>query len=190
MYEGRLVRLRAMRTEDAEKFAVWMNDRDMADKLFGGAMPITLEQEREWIAKNAGRQEDQCQFAVETLDGRLIGACGYHQLDWKNRRAMVGWQIGDPEMRGKGYGTDMIETLLKVCFETLGLRKVSLCVYAFNEAARLYERLGFTLEGVFRKERFVRGGWWDELRYGMFKTEWAARRGIAPAGDEEQYGLD
>lgn len=190
MYEGRLVRLRAMRPEDAEKYTVWMNDRDMADKLFGGAMPITLEQEREWIHKNAGRQEDQCHFAVETLDGRLIGACGYHQLDWKNRRAMVGWQIGDPDMRGKGYGADMIETLLGVCFEVLGLRKVSLCVYEFNEAIRLYERLGFTLEGVFRKERFARGRWWDERRYGMFKTEWAARRAIAPAGDGEQYGLD
>jgi RimJ/RimL family protein N-acetyltransferase len=87
-------------------------------------------------------------------------------------------------MRGKGYGTDMIETLLRVCFEGLGLRKVSLCVYEFNEARRLYERLGFALEGTLRKERFVRGRWWDELRYGMFKTEWAARRGIRIERDE------
>ena len=185
MYEGRLVRLRAMRPEDAEKYVVWMNDRETAEKLFGGSMPLTLTQELEWIEKNAGRQDDQCQFAVETLDGQLIGSCSYNQLDWKNRRAMVGWSIGDPKMRGKGYGADMIETLLKVCFEELGLRKVSLCVYEFNEAIRLYERLGFKLEGVFRKERFVRGKWWDERRYGMFKTEWAAGCGIPMDGIEE-----
>jgi RimJ/RimL family protein N-acetyltransferase len=184
MFEGALVRLREMRVEEAEQFLRWMNDPDMADRLSGGAMPMTLAQQREWIEKNAGRQENQCQFSVETLEGRLIGSCGYHSLDWKNRRAMVGWEIGDAGMRGKGYGTDMIETLLRVCFEGLGLRKVSLCVYEFNEARRLYERLGFALEGTLRKERFVRGRWWDELRYGMFKTEWAARRGIRIERDE------
>ena len=171
MYEGKLVRLRAMRMEDAEKYVVWMNVRDTADKLSGGAMPLTLEQEKEWVGKNAGRQDDACHFAVETLDGALIGSCSYHMLDWKNRKCMIGWQIGDAEMRGKGYGTDMIETLLKICFEVLGLRKVSLCAFEFNEAIRLYERLGFRLEGTFRKEIFAKDRWWDERRYGLFKAE-------------------
>jgi len=190
MYEGKLVRLRAMRAEDAEFYVRWMNVADTADKLSGGAMPLTLEQEKEWISKNAGRQDECCHFAAETLDGTLIGSCSYHQLDWKNRKCMVGWCIGDPEMRGKGYGADMIETLLKICFKVLGLRKVSLNVYEFNEAVRLYERLGFQLEGVFRKERFVRGQWWDELHYGMLKTEWAAKRGISLNQDGECHGLD
>ena len=185
MYEGKLVRLREMRAGDAEKYVVWMYVPDTADKLSGGAMPLTLEQEKEWIAKNAGRQDDCCHFAVETLDGTLIGSCSYHMLDWKNRKCMIGWQIGNSEMRGKGYGTDMIETLLKVCFEVLGLRKVSLDVFEFNEAIHLYERLGFTLEGVFRKEKFVRGKWWDGRRYGLFKTEWAAQRGISLDQDGE-----
>jgi RimJ/RimL family protein N-acetyltransferase len=184
MYEGKLVRLRAMRPEDAEKYVAWMNIPDTAEKLSGGAMPMTLEQEKEWITKNSGRQDDVCHFAVETLDGALIGSCSYHQLDWKNRKSMIGWFIGDPEMRGKGYGADMIETLLKVCFTVLGLRKVTLEVYEFNEAIRLYERLGFTLEGVFRKEKFVRGKWWDGRRYGLFRSEWAAQRGFPVEGDE------
>lgn len=186
MYEGKLVRLRAMRAEDAEPYVRWMNNSDMAERIMSGAMPLTLEQERAWIEKNAGRQDDHCHFAVETLEGALLGSCGYHQLDWKNRKCMVGWFIGDPEMRGKGYGTDMIETLLKICFQVLGLRKVRLEAHGFNaEAIRLYERLGFALEGVFRKERFVRGKWWDERRYGLFKTEWAARRGIPQDQDGE-----
>jgi RimJ/RimL family protein N-acetyltransferase len=184
MYEGQLVRLREMRAEDAETYVRWLNNCDLSERIMGGAMPMTLEQEKEWISKNAGRQEEACHFAVETLDGKLLGTSGYHHLDWKNRKCMVGWFIGDPENRGQGYGTDLIETLLKVCFDVLGLRKVSLDVYEFNEAARLYERLGFTLEGAFRKEKFVRGKWWDERRYGMFKTEWAAQRGIPLEPDE------
>jgi RimJ/RimL family protein N-acetyltransferase len=184
MYEGRRVKLREMRVEDAETYVRWLNQPDMAERIMGGAMPLTLEQEKDWISKNAGRQDDSCHFAVETIEGKLIGVCSYHKLDWKNRKCEVGWFIGDPENRGQGYGADLIETLLNICFNVLGLRKVSLLVFEFNEAVRLYERLGFKLEGVLRKEKFVRGKWWDERRYGLFKTEWAAQRGISLEPDE------
>ena len=181
MYEGKLVRLREMRAEDAEKFTAWMNDKTQAEKLSAGAMPLTLEQEKAWIAANAGRQETHNHFSVETLDGRLIGSCSYHQLDWKNRRCMVGWQIGDPEMRGKGCGTDLIETLLSVLLQT-ALGSSQVCrfgVFEFNEAARLYELAGLTLEGFFRKEVFARAGGGTSAGYGMFRTEWAKRHASA-----------
>jgi RimJ/RimL family protein N-acetyltransferase len=191
MYEGALVRLREMRQEDAEHFVRWMNSPETSDLIAGGLMPMTLSQENDWIAANAGQRDERCNFAVETLDGKLIGMCSYQALDWKNRRCMVGWFLGDTDARGRGCGTDMIETLLGVCFQVLRLRKVRLNVFEFNNRAiRLYEKLGFRLEGVFRGERFARGQWWDELRYGMFQSEWAAQRGIEIERDEAQNGLD
>jgi RimJ/RimL family protein N-acetyltransferase len=184
VYEGRLVRLRALKPQDAERLAAWRNTPEIADRMSGGSMPWALEAKQGWIAQNGGRQDDSCTFAVETLDGALLGSCNYRLLDWKNRTCMAGWFIGDPGMRGRGYGSDMIETLLKVCFQVLGLRKVSIEAYEFNEAARLYERLGFQREGVFRKESFVRGRWWDMYRYGLFESEWAARRASVQQGDQ------
>jgi RimJ/RimL family protein N-acetyltransferase len=176
VYEGGLVRLRELRPEDAEKLTAWRNDPDTADRMNGGSMPWALEEKRDWILSHGGRRDDGCVFAVETLDGTLVGTCTYRHLDWKNRTCLAGWFIGDPAMRGRGYGTDLIETLLRVLFQVLGLHKVSIEAFEFNEAARLYERLGFQMEGVFRKEAFVRGRWWDVRRYGMLESEWAARQ--------------
>jgi RimJ/RimL family protein N-acetyltransferase len=192
MYEGALVRLREMRMEDARLYTKWLNTADMTERLLGGAMPLTIEQERAWIEANAGRQGDRCNFAVETLDGALIGSCGYSSLDLRNQRCMVGWFIGDAAMRGRGYGADMIETLLRVCFEVVGVRKVRLEVFEFNEnAIRLYERLGFVLEGVFRKEMFCRGRFWDVRRYGLFRGEWERARGADQrSGTGDGDGLD
>lgn len=176
MYEGKLVRLREHRMDEVEILYRWMNDLETSRKLRGGGpRPYTLEQEQEWIRKNAGVRDDENHFAVETLDGQLIGGCSYHQVDWRNRRCMVGWYIGDPGMRGKGYGTDMIKTLLNLCFTELNMRKVSLGVFEHNaDAVRLYEKLGFVREGTFRKEIFTMDQWWDHYHYGMFREEWDA----------------
>lgn len=176
MYEGRLVRLRECRIEDAQQFVKWLNDYHLAGKLTGGgARPMTVEQEEAWLKAHGGQQEGENHFAIETLDGRLIGNCGYRDVDWQARRCMVGWFIGEEAMRGHGYGTDMICVLLRFCFEELGMHKVSLEVFEYNEAAvRLYERLGFVREGVFRDEAYRAGRYWNRFRYGLLREEWEA----------------
>lgn len=174
MYEGRLVRLREHRMEEVETLKRWMNNQEIARQLRGGGMhPFSLEQEREWVQNNAGVREKEGHFAVETLDGRLIGGCSYHAMDLRNQHCYVGWFLGDAVMRGKGYGSDMIRTLLKICFTELNMRKVSLMVFEHNaQAIRLYERLGFVREGAHRKEVFSMDQWWDQYKYGMFREEW------------------
>lgn len=175
MYEGKWVRLRELRVEEAPQLQKWMNDLRLAQCLRGGAaLPYTLEQERQWVLDNGAARADSCQFSVERLeDGRLIGGCGYFDYSGQRRSCKVGFFIGDADMRGRGYGTDMIQTLLRLCFTELGVRKVSLNVFAYNErAVRLYERLGFVREGTFREEVFCRDRWWDEYRYGLFREEW------------------
>ena len=176
MYEGKLVRLRALRAEDAETAVRWLNDLETVQQISGGmALPVSLDEEKKWIEEHAGQKSDrQYSFAVETLDGKYIGNCDYFDLNWHDRTCKVGWLIG-PEGRGKGYGTDMIRTLLGVCFDTLGMHKVSLDVMGFNDRAiRLYERIGFVREGVFREQLLARGRRWDEYRYGMLEREYRA----------------
>ena len=174
MYEGRLVRLRDLRAEDAGEAWRWLNDLETARQVHGGMpMPIALEDERAWIEAHAGRKfDDAYHFGVETLEGRFIGVCSYHEVNWHSRTCMVGWFIGDPADRDRGYGTDLIRTLLKICFETLGMHKVSLSVFGYNErAVRLYERLGFVREGAYREQVFAMGRRWDEYRYTMFARD-------------------
>lgn len=184
MYEGKLIRLREHRIEEVATLQRWMNDLGTARKLAGGGrMPYTLENERQWVESHAGPRDTEYHFAIETLDGRLIGGCSYHNLDWRNRHCQVGWYIGDPDMRGQGYGTDMIRVLLKICFTELNLQKVSLMVHEHNTGAvRLYEKLGFVREGAHRREVFAMDRWWDKYSYGMFREEWENSAAYMPEG--------
>lgn len=179
MYEGKLVRLRALREEDAERCAQWLNDLDTAHRVRGGGpMPFSLAGEKKWIAEHAGPMESENHFAIETKDGTHIGVCSYHQVNWQARNCMVGWFIGDKSARNRGYGTDMIRLLLDICFRELDMHKVSLRVFSYNaEAVRLYERVGFVREAAYREKVYAMGGRWDDYEYAMLRSEYDALYG-------------
>ena len=52
------------------------------------------------------------------------------------------------EEQGKGYGSEAIKWVLEWGFLAAGLHRVTIGCFSFNEGARrLYERLGFVVEG-------------------------------------------
>lgn len=181
MYEGKKVRLRALRREDAPFFVRWMNSYETQRNLGGQPHPLNLQDEERWI-DSAFTRDDEHPFAVETLDGQLLGSCNVHGIRWGNRCCQVGWAICDPSQRGKGYGRDMIETLLRYCFCELCMHKVELKVFDFNTGAqRLYESVGFLLEGCAREHEFIGGRWHDDCQYGMLDREYFERYGLPEA---------
>ena len=174
MYEGQKVRLRELRPEDAAVCRAWVSEPETARQIYGGgAMPFTMAEEEDFISKHAGHRDRENHFAAETRDGQLIGVCSYSDVNWKDRSAVLGWFIGDPEQRDRGYGTDLIRTLLKICFDELNLHRVSLQAFQYNERAiRLYDRLGFVREGALRQVEFAMGRRWDAVCFSMLEDEY------------------
>jgi RimJ/RimL family protein N-acetyltransferase len=65
--------------------------------------------------------------------------------------------------------------MLDHAFSTMGLHRVSLAVFSFNERAiRSYEKVGFVVEGRAREAIFRDGRFWDEISMSMLATEWRA----------------
>lgn len=80
--------------------------------------------------------------------------------------------------RGAGYGPEAVNWALDWAFTRAGLHAVSLSCFEFNERGRhVYEKLGFVLEGRFRKCHWHERRWWDVLLYSMLEEEWVALRG-------------
>ena len=76
----------------------------------------------------------------------------------------------EPQSRGKGFGTDAIAVLTRFCFRELGLHKLKVSVFAFNQAAiRCYERNGFQTEGILKNELYRDGAWRDVVVMGRFE---------------------
>lgn len=125
-----------------------------------------LGKQREWLEERIGRERDL--FILATADsepGLVIGALHFYSC---NRRVLAhhgdfGISV-DEAWRGRGVGTALIGVLLEWARAHPTIEKVCLGVFENNVAARrLYERLGFKVEG--RREKFFKmpSGYVDDL---------------------------
>lgn len=171
VYEGALVRLRASEPGDAESFYEWFNDAEAARGL-GVRYPVTRQAEHDRVAAHAAPSYDDAHFAVETLDGRLLGACGLYKASPERRSADLGVALVDRTQWNKGYGTDTVRTLCRFGFAEMGLHRIELKVFAFLPAARrVYEKAGFTAETVARQAYWDGGRWHDDVVMGLLEGE-------------------
>jgi RimJ/RimL family protein N-acetyltransferase len=91
-------------------------------------------------------------------------------------QAELGWSLR-PEESGKGYATEAVEAALRVCFDELGLRRVTASCFAANTASyRLMERVGMRREGHTVKDVLHPSGqWMDGYGYALLADEWRRR---------------
>ncbi|HZE98613.1 MAG TPA: GNAT family protein [Planctomycetota bacterium] len=169
---GERVILRPLEVEEVPLFQAWLNDPGNLQYL-QRVRPLNAAEERRWLETLHERTEEHS-FGVALREGeRLIGTCGLRGSGLPNRSADLGILIGEPAAQGKGYGSEAIRLLLGYGFETLGLHRVELHVYANNaRGIRCYEGCGFRREGVRRESRWWGGRWWDTYEYAILENEW------------------
>ena len=135
---------------------------------------------------------------VYELDGVIVGDLYLHVEDaWAQAevadqahdvQAEIGWTL-DPAHGGRGYATEAVEALIRLCFVDLGLRRVTAGCFAANEPSwRLMERVGMRRESYTVQESLHRTeGWLDGMMYAMLADEWRARHATdvpAPTGND------
>ncbi len=87
-------------------------------------------------------------FMVVQEDGSPVGHFQFIRLDQEKGETTIGRILLNPELRGKGMGTEMVREALRFGQERYGLRKFDLAVFGFNESAHgCYKKLGFQETG-------------------------------------------
>jgi len=176
MILGKKTRLRAIERGDILRFVKWLNDPEVR-RYLAMYMPLSQAEEEKWFERQLEDQNSKV-FAIETEEGVHIGNVGLHNIDWKNRKAILGIFIGEKEYWGQGYGSDAIRALLGFAFREMSLHRVYLSVYDYNERAiRCYEKCGFRHEGRLRKAHFSDGRYHDELMVGILREEFEELNG-------------
>ncbi len=169
---GDLVALGPLRRDLLPLYQRWVNDLGTMRTLGLPPSPMTSEKEEEWYERQS-KTEDDTPFTIyerETL--RPIGNTGLHGIDHRNRTATFGILIGEPECRGKGYGTETTRLMLDYAFTALSLHNVMLQVFEFNAAGiRAYQKAGFNEFGRRRKSRMMGGRLWDEIYMDCLSSE-------------------
>jgi RimJ/RimL family protein N-acetyltransferase len=175
---GKRIRLTAFTKEDMGTVRQWYEDAEYL-RLFDAspAYPQSVEQLEAQLSE-AQKNKDSYSFAARPLDSEsLIGLVELEVL-WAHQNAWLSIGIGDPANRGKGYGSEMLQLVLRFGFHELNLHRIQLTVFGYNTAAiAFYEKAGFQYEGTHREFLRRDGRWHDMLLYGLLSHEWEARQG-------------
>lgn len=168
---GEKVVLAPLAREDAPTLWRWINARDLVVHS-APYRPIHASGHEAWFA-DVQKRNDLVIFGIRTAStGTLVGTCQLHSIHPVHRSAELQIRIGDPEARGKGYGSQALEQLLRFGFGDLNLRRIWLHVLAGNSAAlKLYAKFGFREEGRQREAVYIDGRYEDVVLMGLLRSE-------------------
>ena len=133
-------------------FQRWYADPEIARLARYQATPMRPEEIERFFAARVLGPEALAMAVHEKATDRLVGTCAFSQLDGENGSALYHITIGEADAWGKGYGTEATQLMVDHAFGTLGLHRIALYVFEFNERAiRAYKRAGFVVEGRSRE---------------------------------------
>jgi len=179
IFSGEFVRLSAYDPQEMSKaLSRWSRNSEYFRLLNSSGRPMQSPTANlKWMEEEVAELSPATyMFTIRTIaDDKLIGELALDVVDWSGRDAFVGLGIGETEYWSKGYGTDVMNILLRFAFTEINLRRVTLTVFEYNpRAIRSYEKAGFQHEGRLRQFLNKEGKRWDMLYMGILRAEWIA----------------
>ncbi len=141
--------------------------------------PYKLKDAKWWInhcEKNKKKKpRTTYDLAIELKsEKKVIGGVGLNKIDTFQGSASGGYWLGEKYWR-RGYGSEVLDALLKFAFNKLKLRRLEAGVFGGNiPSAKLLEKFGFKQEGIKRKSVRSKADkkLYDEWIYGILKEDW------------------
>ncbi len=154
---GKRIRLRPLSVNDLEALACWNRDEEL-QKFVDCNLPTTHHQLKRWYQANVPDRRYQV-FAIETVNGRLIGDLELDHICWSRREAELRIRIGEKDCWNQGLGTEAIQLVFNYILAGKKFNRIYLRVYRFNKRAiSCYLKNGFRQVGILRRPT---KGWKD-----------------------------
>lgn len=176
--EEKNVLLRPYRRSDLPGILSWTNDTEATrylTEIFD--QPYTEKNGEDFLNYALSGGSERMMFVMaDPVTEEYWGQISLERISRRDGTAEVGVLLAKEEHRGKGIGREALSLLLRYAFDTLGLRRVELTVFAENSRARLcYLKAGFTEEGVARQKTWKNGKFHDVVSMAVLRDEWAKR---------------
>ena len=112
-------------------------------------------------------------FAIELKENQKCIGCVDLRMVPDHEKASFGYVL-NRQYWGKGYMTEALSAVLKLCFEKLELNRVEATHYTGNEGSgKVMAKCGMKLEGIGVQEEKVKGVFRDVVHYGITKEQWS-----------------
>jgi RimJ/RimL family protein N-acetyltransferase len=184
--QGKLVRLRAPKPDDAAVMIAWFEDMEVT-RLLLLQHPPSIAMENEWLER-AARNPDEVLWTVEH-QGAAVGTTHIHLIDWKNGFGTTGTIIGDKALWGKGLGREVMQLRARYAFTQLPLRKLKSGFIDGNDSsARAQAAAGYREVGRYRADMFVDGRWRDHVMTEVLREDWEKAQGSTGQDERRRDG--
>jgi RimJ/RimL family protein N-acetyltransferase len=172
---GERIELRRHARENYRLYGEWYGDPEIWRLTSWAASPLSPSAvERLFEDRELSPTDDS--FAIHLKgEEEPVGVISLMNISEASDSAELSVIVGHPEDRHQGYGAEAIALILRYGFEDLGLNRVGLSVFEFNEdAISTYEKLGFRKEGRLRKAVKRDDAFHDAILMGISRSEWEA----------------
>ena len=165
--EGPRILLRPVTLDDAGKqYCNWLNDPEVNQYLETRFEEQTIQSIREYV--KAMRNDPDVLFqAIILKHGNFhIGNIKLGPVCVRYRRSEISFFVGDKQFWGQGLATEAVGLLTDYALNKLKLIKAAGGVYSNNKGSqRVFEKLGYELEGVLKNHYLSGNVWVDRLCY-------------------------
>jgi diamine N-acetyltransferase len=178
-FHGEQIRLRTFEVEDISTLHAYLNHPELAGRRyipwgFPGDFPLSKRQV-EAIYNKWNEEKKGIHLAI-VLRGTLE-LVGHAECDW-------GWDphcpqiavVIDPTHQGKGYGSEVVQTLVGYLFKNTPAHNINGWLAEWNQAARGFAAThGFKESGRWRREGIRDGKSYDGILVDILRPEWVER---------------
>ncbi len=156
MIIGKKIKIREKHLSDAKNDYAWETDYELAHL---DASPIVVSTFQQYLTDYAEELKysspTTTRFSIETLDGEHIGNCSYYNINIKKGEAELGIMIGNRNYWDKGYGTDVVSTLVNHIFNQTNINRIYLKTLDTNDRAlKCFPKCGFKIYGHSSKDGY------------------------------------
>jgi [ribosomal protein S5]-alanine N-acetyltransferase len=164
--------IRPFKKEDALLWQTWDIDPEIqAHMPEPKNEPQNILEQYEYI-EECEKDEEGYYWSIETNDGVTIGTVSLFEINSHHKTGDLGIVIGDKNYWSKGVATEVLNTLIPYAFEHLDIIRISAEVEAANiPMQKVFEKVGFTQDGVFKDARVKEGKRIDVIHFGIIKSE-------------------
>jgi RimJ/RimL family protein N-acetyltransferase len=171
---GDKVILRPFSLDDLPTLAAILEDPEVLRYTGSQHLSFDLEQIRSAHLARAHRADRLDLAVIDKASGELVGEVVLNNWDPHNRSCNFRTLLG-ARGRDRGLGTEAIRLIVGYGFEHVHLHRISLDVFTFNpRARRVYEKVGFVVEGIEREALLLDNEWIDSVYMSLLDREWAA----------------
>ena len=139
--------LRPFTISDAPIILSWIKDKTAFRKWSADRYPTFPPKPEDMLAQYA--TDSIFPFTAINDDGNVVGHIMLRYPDPSKTAIRFGFVIVDDQLRGKGYGKQMLQLAIQKARNELGAKKITLGVFDNNlSALPCYESVGFKVIGA------------------------------------------